>query len=391
MSIPAAKAFRAITLWFLVTGLSVHGTDSLRDQIIAAQSSGHYAEAAGLYLQMIRAGSDDPEVRSNCGIMLHLAGKNHEALEQFQVALRQAPDLAAANLFAGISEFELGQFKAALPYLNKAEQLDPGRPAPLLALAKVYVATRDYQQANELYQKAAALDARLAEAWYGVGVTDRSMAEQLLSKAARQGQMQTGAKSEEVQRLLNSAVQALTRAVELDPGSARTHLLMAESLSDAGKLAAAIPEYDAAIKLDPHLDAAYLGLATEYWKQSQFDQALPLLKHLLQNAPKDPEVNTIAADILERNGDVSGAEQHANIAVAGNPGLIQTHVVLGRIYLTKKQPALAIAELRKVVHADPDGSYHFLLYRACHQAGDEQGAKAAMAEFQRIRYAIDKH
>src|SRR5882757_4551972 len=107
----AAGAFPAIALWFMLPGISVYAADSLRDQIVAAQSSGHYAEAAGLYLKMIAAGSDGPEIRSNCGVMLHLAGKNREALEQFRVALRQAPDLAAANLFAGISEFELGQSK----------------------------------------------------------------------------------------------------------------------------------------------------------------------------------------------------------------------------------------------------------------------------------------
>jgi tetratricopeptide (TPR) repeat protein len=364
--------------------------DSLRDQIVAAQTSGRYTEAARLYLQLIAAGSDGPEIRSNCGVMLQLAGKNREALEQLQVALRQKPDLAAANLFAGISEFELGELKAALPYLNKAQQLDPGQPAPLLALGKVYVALRDYQRANELYEKAVILGPQLTEAWYGLGVTDRSLAEQLLNQTARKGEIKSGVNDGKVQHLLDGAVQALTRAVELDPASARTHLLMAESLADAGKPVEAVSEFNAAIKLDPQLDAAYLGLATHYWKQHEFNQALALLKQLLRKSPADPEINAIMADILEHNGDAVGAQQHAEIALAGNPGLIQTHVVLARIYLTKQQPMLAIAELRKVLSVDPDGNYHYLLYRACHQAGDEQGAKKAMAEFKQIRYAARK-
>src|SRR5581483_4030038 len=148
---------------------------------------GHYAEAAKLYLQLISAGSDTPEIRSNCGVMLHLAGKNHEAMEQFRLALRSNPDLAGANLFAGLSEFDLGELENALVYLKKAEELDPGKPAPLLALGKLYVAERDYSRANALYAKAANLDPNLAEAWYGVGVTDRSMAEELLNQAARAG------------------------------------------------------------------------------------------------------------------------------------------------------------------------------------------------------------
>jgi tetratricopeptide (TPR) repeat protein len=367
-------------------GHSVFAIDSIADRIQSAQSSGQYAEAARLYRQLIAEGTDSPEIRSNCGLMLHLAGKNREALEQFRLALRQKPDLASANLFAGVSEFDLGELKTALPYLTKAQQLDPERPAPLLALGEVYVGLREYGRANELYTKAVALDAQLFEAWYGLGVTSRSLAEAILNQAARKGEAKNDATKEKVQHLLDDAARALNRAVELDPNSARTHLLMAESLSDAGKLVDSISEYQAAMKSDPNFDAAYLGLASQYWKQRQFDQALPLLRHLLVRSPKDPEANAMMADILEHNGDIAGARRSAEIALAGNPDLIQTRIVLARIYLLKQQPKLAISEIRKVIAADPDGSYHFLLFRACHQAGDEQGAQQAMAEFQQLRY-----
>jgi tetratricopeptide (TPR) repeat protein len=322
--------------------------------------------------------------------MLHLAGQNREALQQFRVALREKPDLAAANLFAGISEFDLKAWSAALPYLLKARQLEPDKPAPQLALGKLYVAMRDYGRANEAYGKAVALDSQLAEAWYGLGVTDRSLAEQILNEAARHGEARNESTKNRVQSLLDKAVEALTRAAELEPDSARTHLLMAESLSDAGKLAEAIPEYQAAIKLDPSMDAASLGLATQYWKGRQFDEALPLLKSLLSKSPDDAEANAMMADILEHNGDLNNARIHAEKALQAKPDLIQTRTVLARIYLAEQKPKLAIAELRKVVAADTDGSYHFLLYRAYRAAGDEQDAREAMAQFQQLRYGTPK-
>ncbi len=371
--------------------LGVYAETSLADQIKAAQNAGNYAEAAKLYLQLISEGTDTPEVRSNCGVMLHLAGKNREAMEQFRLALRENPALAGANLFAGLSEFDLGEFENALPYLEKAKELDPTRPAPLLALGKLYVAKRDYRRANGFYAKGAALDANLAEAWYGLGVTDRSMAEEILNQAARAGTTNEPATKAKVQHLLDGAMQALTRAAELDPNSAHTHLLMAESLADAGKPAEAIPEYQAAMKLDPALDGAYLGLASEYWKQHQFDQALPLLKHVLLKSPNDAEANGMMADIVEHGGDYARAQRYAETALRGNPDLIQTRVVLARIYLAKQEPKLAVSELRKVIAADPDGSYHFLLYRAYRQAGDERSAQEAMAQFQQLRYSSPKH
>ncbi len=373
---------------WLVTALfaSALNAQDLADQIRSAQSSGRYAEAAGLYSQLITAGTDSPEIRSNYGVMLHLAGKNQEAMEQFRTALRANPGLAGANLFAGLTELDLNQPKLALPYLQKARDSDPSGPAPLLALGNSYVALRDYASANECYAKAAAIDPHQAEAWYGLGITDRSLAEQLLNRAARTGKKEQSADMK-VHQLLNSAHEALRRAIDLDPDSPRAHLILAESLSDAGKPLEAVPEYQTAIKLDPLLDAAYLGLASQYWKQRQFDQALPPLRHVLAKSPRDPEANGILADILQHQNDNAGAKLHAQIALAGNPDLIETRIVLARVLLAEQQPKLAITQIQQVLAADPDGSYHFLLYRAYKQVGDDGAAKTALTAFQQFRSA----
>jgi tetratricopeptide (TPR) repeat protein len=370
----------------LAMSASLLAQQSLAEKIRSAQAAANYAEAARLYGQFIGAGNDSPEIRSNYGIMLHLAGRNREAVQQFRIALDQSPALAGANLFAGLSELDLGDAKAALPYLQSARQSDPAHPGPFLALGKAYAATRNYAAANEAYAKAVALDETLAEAWYGLGVTDRSLAEELLNQSARDGKANGEAVKPKVQKLLDGAMEALTRAVQLDPASARTHLLMAESFSDSGKLAEAIPEYQTALKLDPNLNAAYLGLASVYWKARQFDQAMPFLKRVLEKTPRDAEANGMLADILQHDGNNTEARRHAEVALAGNPDLIETRVVLARVYLSKQQPKLAVAELQKVLSADPDGSYHFLLYRAYRAAGDERSARKAMAEFQQLRY-----
>ena len=103
---------------------------------------------------------------------------------------------------------------AALAFLEKASRLGPNDPTPLLALGKVYVATRDFKRANDSYAKAVRLDSHLAEAWYGLGVTDRSLAEEILNRAARQGSAGSEATKASVQPLLDAAMEALTRAVE---------------------------------------------------------------------------------------------------------------------------------------------------------------------------------
>jgi len=371
--------------WFIVTFLAFAASaQDLPDQIRSAQAAGNYAEAAKLYLQLIASGTDTPQVRSNCGVMLHLAGQNQDAMQQFHIALRQDPQMKSANLFAGLSELDLGRPSAALPYLKRAEELDPNQPAPLLALGRTYLALRDYQRANEKYAQAAALDANLAEAWYGVGITNRSLAEEILNRAARTGANKPQAQ-QKARDLLDKAQQALTRAMELEPSSPRTHLILAESFADSGKFSDAIREYQTTINLAPNLDGAYIGLASLYWKQRQFEQARPLLNKILAKSPADPEANGMMADILQHDGKDADAELHAKLALSGNQNLIETHVVLARIYVDRQQPAAAIAELQKVIAADPDGSYHFLLYRAYKMAGDQQAASAALAKFRQLR------
>lgn len=359
----------------------------LADSIRAAQAAGNYAEAAALYARLVASGSDSPEIRSNWGVMLHLAGRDREALVQLRAALAQNPDLAPANLFAGIAETALGAPRLALPYLDKAVRLDPQSPAPHLALAKACVALRDFSTARDHYSRAASLAPTLAEAWYGAGITARSLADEKLKKAALAppGPAQSALRSAAAS-LLDDARSSLARAVSLDPSSPRPHLILAESFAESGDLVRAIPEYQAALHLDPLLAPARLGLATTFWRQRQFDDALPLLRDYLASAPRDPEANAMLADILEQSGDSASALTHARLALAGNPSLIQPHIVLGRIYLAQKQPKLAIDELAPVVRADTDGSSHYLLFRAYRDSGDARNAQAALAEFQRLRY-----
>ena len=172
-----------------------------------------------------------------------------------------------------------------------------------MSLGRAYAALRDFKSANDAYVEAAKRDRNSAEAWYGVGITDRSLAE---SEAESCGAGKTGAQTPETRALLDDAYKALRRAAELDPQSARVHLILGESLRDSGKLVEAIPEYEAAIRLEPRMEAGYLGLATTYWKQGEWEEAMPPLRRALELFPRDAEAHAIMADLLFRQNDREG-------------------------------------------------------------------------------------
>ena len=371
--------------WLLIVccGVLFAQEADLAARIQAAQSAGRYSDAANLYAALIAGGEDSPPIRSNYGLMLHLSGNNAKAVEQFRIALNGEPRLEAATLFLGVSLIDLHRANEALPYLLRAVEMDPASSAPRIALGKAYVALRRFQEAHAIFEKLVQSQPAPAEAWYGLGITARSLAQEQFSRAARGESIDTAA----ARALLDEARNALSRAIDLDPGSIEAHLILAESLSESGQLVDAVPEYQTVIRLAPGMAAGYLGLATAYWKTGAFDDARPPLLHALALSPRDPEANAMYADILIRDNDYAGAQKRAAIAVAGNPELAATRVVLARIALHDKQPQRAADELEKVAKADPDGSYHFLLWRAYKLLGQEVQAGKALAEYKRLRAA----
>jgi tetratricopeptide (TPR) repeat protein len=353
--------------------------EDLAEQIRAAQQAGDYQKAAALYPRLIASGEDTPEIRSNYGAMLYMAGRDREAVAQFHIALRQSPGLLAPNLLAGLALTRLGQWSAAIPYLQIAHRLQANSPEPLIALGKSYVGLRDYKRAREAYTQATALDPRNAEAWFGVGITGRSLADAILKTNHEP--------NAECEQLLHDSLAALTRAAELDPSSPRAHLILAESFRDSGKFVDAVAEYQAILRISPDDPAANLGLATTYWKSGDVEPALPYLNSVLSRFPNDAEANGIMANILVHRGAFQEALPYARKALAGNPNLAQVRASLAKIYLEQHRPGSAVQELSRIASVDPDGSFHFLMARALRELGRESEARAALERFKQLRAA----
>ena len=373
--------FPAFLFLLIACGSLAARASDLADQIRAAQSSGEFERAAALYRQLIASGQDTPEIRSNFAAMLHFSGHDREALGQAQIALKLNPNLAGANLIAGVVLSHIGRSGEALPYLQRAHQQDPRGTAPLLALGQVYVSVRDYARSNAAYLEASRLAPDNAEAWYGLGITYRSLADAAIKRSPAR------TIPPQAKQSLDSALAALSKAVNLQPESRRARLILAESYRDSGKFVDAVNEYQTLLRLSPDDPAVELGLATTYWKAGEIDNAVPALEKVLRKLPDDPEANGIMAEILVRRGDFKGGAPYAKKALKGNPELLQVRFALAKIYLSENQPDLAIAELKMAVAADPDGTYHYLLHRALEMVGREDEAAAALAEFRRLREA----
>jgi Tfp pilus assembly protein PilF len=376
-----------------------------------AQAAGEFDRAARAWRELLKQQPGNSEILSNLGVALYMEGRDDTAaLDVLRRALKRNSTSVPANLFAGMCLTRMGQPRSALAHLDRAWAGDAKGPLVALALARAHVALRQFREANRFYYETTRRDPRLAEGWYGLGITYRTILKSagapagpasttapasrsdfesaLAALAADAGNTAARARIASVTAPL--ALEALATAVRLEPESDRAHLLLAEFYRDTGNTMEAVREYESAIRTRPDLAAAHLGLAAAFWKTGETERVTEPLNRALALAPDDPEANGILADLQVRSGDLAGARKAAELALRGNPDLAHVRAVMAKIHLAEDHPDLAVTELRRIAGQDETGSYHFLLHRALKQLGRDTEAEAALARFKAIREAMQQ-
>ncbi len=384
-----------------------------------AQRAGDFAGAAGAYRQLLASDPDNPRLLANLGVMLHLAGKNDEALGPLRRALARQPAMVTANLFIGLSLLNLGRARDALPYLERARKGEPAGPLPVLGLAKAYFALGDFRRANDLYEAAAEKDPRNSEIWAGLGATYIRLAN---ANAARFWRANTDVAA--INRALKAAghpsaraemlaaehglrikpgdlemsvkltraclalsVSALAKAVELAPQSYENRMLLADSLIASDRPADAAVEYGRAAQIRPQSAAAQVAMAAAFRTGGDDDAALPALKRALELDPGNAEANGLLGDLLAKRADFAGARPYLERALKARPDLAPARAAMARVYIAENRPEEAVAEIRKALPADWDGSYYYTLSQTLRKLGRTDEANAALDQF-RARRAL---
>ncbi len=358
----------------------------LADKAASDTKRRDYKAAADDYRKLLQLGEDSAELRSNLGMVLYLAGNEREALEQFHVALSRKPELAASNLFAGLSLIRLGRPREALSFLKKAEREQPGVAAPVLASGRADVALRNLPEARAAYRKATELEPGNAEAWYGLGIVSRELADGILKQASQESAGEARESREAVARSdLDEAEHSLSRAMSLDPDSTQAHMVLGEAFREAQEFDHSVQEYQRIIDRRPTYAPAYLGLATTYWRFGRTEETLAALRKVLALSPGDPEANGIMASVLLSEHQTTDAKSFAKRALASQADQSIARVTLARIYLSENQPAEALKELQFAAGDDLDGSYHYLLGMTLRKLGQTKEAAIALEKSRQLR------
>jgi serine/threonine protein kinase/tetratricopeptide (TPR) repeat protein len=165
----------------------------------------------------------------------------------------------------------------AIPYFEKAIELDPQSALPYAGLAAAQILKFDMRDGPKWLETAAANVAR-AEA-----INADSVPVLLVSGAFQQS---NGA--------YESALHAFTRATVLDPNNPEAWKRLADAYDKAHRTDEAIATYRRAMKAQPNYYGNYLGLGNLYWYRSEFREAEDLYRR----------VTTIAPDLATGHADL---------------------------------------------------------------------------------------
>jgi tetratricopeptide (TPR) repeat protein len=384
---------------------------------ITYAANGLWFEARQEFLNLERMRPDEPLAGMHAAIALHELGSAPEAVTELRLLTRRFPefpegwyhlaemslrqgDLPAAALAfghleklapkewrapAGLGETSLreGKSKEAIPFLERAIQIDPSARPPRYLLGQAYRAVGRTNEARlalaagsgemrdampDLWSLRAASHMRqlpdLTEQANGLadaGYPDRAV--RLLSDSLR---FHPGNASLLTQLAIacnragwpDDGVRYADQALQSDPQSAPARI--AKSIAEAQRqhFDQALTEARAVVALAPNLAHARLALANALLGLERDHEALTALDEALRCDPKNAEIHAEIGDVLWHNlKDAAGAMSHFQEARELSPAWPPIYVRVARLSLElgrRDEAREAVAILRKIAPHDPD-------------------------------------
>ncbi len=222
-----------------------------------------------------------------------------------------------------------GRGDEAVPVLERAIALSPNHAQPYLALADLRARAGELEEAVTLYETGLALEPNdaLGQANLGLALVRLERLEQARPHLERG-------------LALHDAAGGGLRPKEL----AAPHVALADSLSEAGDLDAAIAHYQRARKLDAEQRRAGGHLAIALAQAGRFQEALPLLRDQVKNQPYSPKYRAALAMCYANSGFTEEALREYRSAIQLRPRWRHATNDLAWILATHPDPQVRDAE-----------------------------------------------
>jgi tetratricopeptide (TPR) repeat protein len=340
------------------------------------QQIDEHARQAQTYLQQKKPNLAIPELQKvialdpgnvdaqgNLGVLLFFKGDYAGATAPLKAALGVQPGLAKLRMLLGICERRTGDAEAAKTDL---EQALPGLSEPTvlvqagMELVDLYVGDGDLE-------KAAAVIDRLRQADPGN--------RQVLYAAYR--------------LYADLAGESLLSLSLVAPESAEMHEAMSRELARQGNTEAAIAQLRKALALNPSLASAHIEigeLLETMPDQPSKDAALPEFEAALKINPQNEKAMSHLGTVWARKGDLQKAYSYYSEAVKLEPSDEDATLGLAKTLISMDQKDKALPLLERAVQLEPtDATAHFRLSNLYRQQGRADDAKREVELYKKYK------
>jgi tetratricopeptide (TPR) repeat protein len=366
MYLPAAAVIAAAVLglhaaigrrsWVLFAALA------LALGLLTARRNEDYRSEVAIWSDAKAKRPDNLRARNGLAMALDHAGRTAEAIEEFEAALRLAPNDAPLHDNLGVTLESAGRTAEAMQHIETALRLDPKYALAHSNLGNALLRTGDLAAAIDQFEEALRLRPDYADAHYNLaGALDRA-----------------GRTAE--------AVRHLEAAVCLKPDFAEAYYNLGALLDRLGRPAEAIEHYEEALHIEPGLAQAHDNLGVLLCRSGRAAEGLAHLAEAVRLQPDSvwPHFNFGVA--LMQTGRTPEAIEQYSEALRLQPDLIKARINLGIAFGQSGRLTEAIAELHKVLRLQPDSvDAHYNLGNALLQTGRGDEAMAEFEEVLRLR------
>ncbi len=240
-----------------------------------------YAKVIGEYLAVLALDSANVEARHNLGVTYRAINDLVSAQGVFEELVRLQPDNVEARLELGQVYAHRGAYAPALEELEAVLRVDPANVPALLYSGRIHYQTGELELAEQLLLRAAAenpnnvyVHVELGRVCYEIG------------KWA-------------------AAVQEFSWVTRARPDDANAHFMLAEALTREGRsIQEAIEAFKQGLALDPAYVEGHVSLGDLYVRLESYAAALAEFEAALRLEPDDPGLtdylNTRIADLRRR-------------------------------------------------------------------------------------------
>ncbi|MDE2275271.1 MAG: PEP-CTERM system TPR-repeat protein PrsT, partial [Burkholderiales bacterium] len=366
------KAIKALQP--LVDGAQPDG-DTLGLVAEAYLQSGNTAQAEKYYALAAKAAPDDVKAKVALALMQVAQGSATAGFAQLE-SLAAADKSSYADLALVSALVRKGQLPQALKAVDRLQAKLPGKPLPSLLRGRIQILAKNLAGARASFDQAVAADPVYFPAVAELAALDmaqqkpddaRKRLEAFIAREPRNVgarlalagvRQQSGAKPEEVERLLKDAIDASPE--DAAPRLAQVQHFLGlrrfnEALAAAQSAAAAMPDN---VQV---LDA--LGRAQ--WAAGDTQQAISTFQKIA-SLSKSPEPFLRLAGIYTSAKDYPSAVRNLQKALEVSPGLMAAQASLIQVDLANKQPAEALKVARQVQAQRPTESAGYVLEADIH-------------------------